>query len=93
MKFRSKPIVVEAVHFLDVTDLPAGVRAIGSTVYKVKTIHGQWALIEVGDWVITESDGEHHYPCKDDIFRKRYEPVLSMKAERVEGLEPTKGNP
>lgn len=36
------------------------------------TIHNQEAIVSPGDWVITEPDGIHHYPCKPDIFAKKY---------------------
>jgi len=26
-------------------------------------------------WVITEPDGEHHYPCKPEVFRSLYRPL------------------
>lgn len=41
----------------------------------VVTIHGEKAKLAPGDWVITEPDGEHHYPCKPDIFEATYEPI------------------
>jgi hypothetical protein len=36
------------------------------------TIHGQETSVDPGDWIITEPDGIHHYPCKPDVFAKRY---------------------
>lgn len=39
------------------------------------TVHGQETNVEVGDWIITEPDGIHHYPCKPDIFAETYEPA------------------
>ena len=39
----------------------------------VKTIHGQATKVHPGDFVITEPDGVHHYPCKPDIFADTYE--------------------
>ncbi len=41
----------------------------------VTTAHGQRAFLAPGDWVITELDGEHYYPCKPDIFAAIYEAV------------------
>jgi hypothetical protein len=41
----------------------------------VVTAHKQMAILEPGDWVISEPDGRGYYPCKDDIFRKTYDPV------------------
>ena len=40
------------------------------------TIHkGQMVNLEKGDWIISESDGKHFYPCKPDIFEATYEAV------------------
>lgn len=36
---------------------------------------GQLVVLEDGDWVIPEPDGEHFYPCKDSVFQATYEPV------------------
>lgn len=41
----------------------------------VTTIHGQEAEVAIGDWIIKEPDGIHHYPCKPDIFKATYEKV------------------
>jgi len=82
-KYRKKPAVVEAIQFwYDGNPIP-GVFYPPTTedgkIYMgdayVITIHGQRAYLENGDWVITEPDGEHHYPCKPDIFDATYEPV------------------
>ena len=45
------------------------------TYYAVTKIHGQVTRIEPGDWIITEPDGQHHYPCKPEIFAVTYEPA------------------
>lgn len=42
---------------------------------EVITIHNQRTRVVEGDWIITESDGIHHYPCKPDIFAATYEAV------------------
>ena len=39
----------------------------------ISTLEGDMTA-EPGDWIITGVAGEV-YPCKDDIFRKTYEPV------------------
>jgi hypothetical protein len=78
-KFRKKPVVVEAQQFLGFyhTPWPEGVKVdqeAGPRCYVV-TAHGQNAYLDKGDWVITEPDGVHHYPCKPDIFAATYEPA------------------
>lgn len=58
-KFRKKPVVIEAFQ----TDV----------LMVIHTLEGDMKA-EPGDWIITGVKGEQ-YPCKDDIFRKTYEPV------------------
>ncbi len=59
MKFRKKPVIVEAVK----TDIEV----------KIETLEGTMTA-RPGDWIITGVNGES-YPCKPDIFEKTYEPV------------------
>lgn len=88
-QFRKKPVVVEAEQFrTGWPQWPRGVTGarlqhnrVGERDYwpagspVVVTIHGQTTLVADGDWIITEPDGIHHYPCKPDIFAATYEPV------------------
>jgi hypothetical protein len=74
-KYRKKPVVVEAEQFHHPATAPAGVRTEEDGRAYVVTIHGQRAYLAPGDWVITEPDGIHHYPCKPDIFAASYEPA------------------
>lgn len=78
MKFRSKPNEIDAEQFTP-DHIPDGVKTHmeeGEIVkYTVTTINGNVAEVHHGDWIITEPDGVHHYPCKPDIFEKRYEPA------------------
>jgi hypothetical protein len=50
-------------------------RSIISWDGSVTNIHGQNTAVEIGDWIITEPDKTHHYPCKPDIFEMTYEAV------------------
>jgi len=79
MKFRKKPIVIEAVQF-DGTDescdwlLPQLIdRSIGRSKchLHIKTLEGVMTA-DIGDWIIKGVNGEF-YPCKPDIFEKTYE--------------------
>jgi hypothetical protein len=81
MKYRKKPVVVEAVQF-DGTDksvewiLPQLISGeIGRALNKlyIKTLEGTMTA-EKGDYVIKRINGEF-YPCKPDIFEKTYELV------------------
>ncbi|WP_206399265.1 hypothetical protein [Massilimicrobiota sp. An142] len=61
MKYRKKPIIVEAYQ----TD----------KIMYIDTLEGRMKA-EKGDWIITGVNGEQ-YPCKPDIFEKSYERVES----------------
>lgn len=75
--------MLEAVMFGD-DFLPKGL-VFGSSTSKDKkliswygsviTIHGQITPVTIGDWIITEPDGIHFYPCKPDIFVDTYDKV------------------
>jgi hypothetical protein len=75
--FRKKPIEVEAEQWFPgkfVSGVYWRETNIGKAWYVI-TIHGQDAYLEPGDWVITEPDGTHHYPCKPGIFETTYDPA------------------
>jgi len=77
MRFRKKPIVIEAEQFFPNKEpWPDGVEynadpAIDAPKYIIQTLEG---LFEVspGDWVITGVKDEK-YPCKPDIFEQTYD--------------------
>jgi hypothetical protein len=73
MKYRKRPIVVEATQWFPGANIPGVYFDNYADRYYVMTIHGQNAYLDPGDWVITEPDGIHHYPCKPDIFDQTYE--------------------
>lgn len=84
MKYRKKPIVIEAEQFIDAAHPPRGVtlwpdehglQPRDMTWGFVITIHGQRAHVMLGDWIIPEPDGVHFYPVKPDIFEATYEPA------------------
>jgi hypothetical protein len=100
MKFRKKPVVVEAVQFFSSElPLPIGVQVhefwtdpadIGGRMkvkkFVVLTIHNHWTPVVDGDWIITEPDGIHHYPCKPDIFKNTYEPLDEQPLQEQDEL-------
>ena len=75
MRFRKRPIEVEAEQFLHPATSPRGVFTEEDGRAYVITIHLQKVYLESGDWILPEPDGEHFYPVKDDIFRATYEAV------------------
>jgi hypothetical protein len=86
MKFRKKPVVIEATQWFMDGDHPAVEVQDRYThppnapgiffVHKVpiiKTLEGEMEVTP-GDWIITGIKGEH-YPCKPAIFEATYERV------------------
>lgn len=75
MKFRKKPVVVEATQWFKAGDHPAVRPSRFTQVTKrlgvVDTLEGE-QVVTPGDWIITGIRGEH-YPCKPDIFEATYE--------------------
>jgi len=73
-KYRSKPCECEAFQWFPNMGLQGGVRIDHDTnSYYVVTISGDTALVDAGDFIITEPDGIHHYPCKPAVFERRWE--------------------
>lgn len=76
MKYRKKPVVVEASQFRNGKTLPDGICNCSRGNMHVHTIHDDQAVeISLNDWIVTEPDGIHFYPVKPDIFDQTYEPV------------------
>lgn len=86
MKFRKKPVVIEAMQFdgdnghliLSWMHGPGLHSPIsGERELKILTLEGEMTAA-VGDWIICGVKGEF-YPCKPDIFEATYEPVAALK--------------
>lgn len=88
MKFRKKPVVIEAIQFLDENKREIKERFIpnyrtplilisneaGTLLYgEITTLEGTHK-VTYGDWIIEGVQGEL-YPCKPDIFEQTYEAV------------------
>lgn len=78
-KFIKKPVEIDAVQYVEYGGLVKGMCNSRSCFVSmcnkphVHTIHDDsLVLLEVGDWIIPEPDGEHFYPCKPDIFKDTY---------------------
>lgn len=59
MKYRKKPVIVDAYQ----TDVELDIPTLEGTMHA-----------SVGDYIITGVHGEQ-YPCKPDIFEETYEPL------------------
>ncbi len=77
MKFRKKPIVIDAVQWINnniveiVKFCPKARRDI--TCLRLQTLEGVMT-VDPNDWIIKGVKGEF-YPCKPDIFEMTYERV------------------
>ena len=83
MKFRKKPVVIDAIQFLgddkNVIECMDFCQSITKETYRanntltIPTLEGKM-ICSKGDWIIKGVNGEF-YPCKPDIFEKTYEKV------------------
>jgi hypothetical protein len=79
MKFRKRPVIIEATQWFKFGDHPEVKAKIpfecedSDNKGWVETLEGGH-IVTPGDWIITGVHGEH-YPCKPDIFEKTYEKV------------------
>ena len=79
MKYRKKPVVIEATQFdgtiVSVEELmiPEVSQDLGSKTLQIPTLEGVMTA-SPGDFIIRGVNGEL-YPCKPDIFEKTYEKV------------------
>lgn len=87
MKFRKKPVVIEAFYFDGTSTgayeadlwiktgqrLKSSVRTRDRRDFEIETLEGTMTA-SPGDWIIRGVKGEF-YPCKPDIFEATYEPA------------------
>ena len=87
MKYKKKPIVIEAIQFkndnpealieiqdfMGVDELRVSYENPDNPVIKIETLEGVMEA-SVGDFIIRGVKGEY-FPCKPDIFEQIYEPV------------------
>lgn len=77
MKFRKKPVVIEAEQLTGGTQARVAMWCHGIPTpdgkIVIATLEGAMTC-DVGDWIIRGVKGEF-YPCKPDIFAATYEPV------------------
>ena len=84
-KFRKKPVVIEAVQFVDTDESILKLSELGldpvridyadldNPILKIETLEGMMIASE-GNYIIKGVRGEF-YPCKPDIFAETYEEV------------------
>ena len=74
MKYRKKPVVIEATQWFKMGDHPEVVEALlsGMMIFWIETLEGGH-IVSPGDYIITGVKGEL-YPSKEEIFKLTYEP-------------------
>ncbi len=78
MKFRKKPVVIDAIQWDGNLTTIDALGCFSNTVsqdllsktLQIQTLEGEMTA-QVGDWIIKGVAGEL-YPCKPDIFEKTY---------------------
>lgn len=88
MKFRKKPVVIDAIRLPTWEPSDAAVAAVHEFLdgcpdwssdrdqgIAIRTLEGTMRA-DPGDWIIRGVKGEY-YPCKHDIFVATYDPVVS----------------
>lgn len=100
MKFRKKPVIIDAKRW-DPSDLGNAGTVVGwlmghgcdfhhpsgsggTTTLAIRTLEGEM-LAQPGDWIIRGVQGEF-YPCKPEIFDATYEPVEEPPNDAHTGL-------
>jgi hypothetical protein len=90
VKYRKKPVVIEAVQWncdieseSEITKMGLVCLGMGtlSSLLIIPTLEGQH-VATIGDYIIKGVKGEF-YPCKPDIFEMTYEPV--EETDKTEG--------
>ena len=44
----------------------------GKPIIAVTTVHGEIAIVRIGDWIVKDKKIGTYYPVKDEIFRTGY---------------------
>lgn len=79
--YESLPKKVKAAQFTDETkdrifnELTGNVAADneeGKPILKVTTIHGETAIVRLGDWIVKDAKPGTYYPVKDAVFWDGY---------------------
>jgi hypothetical protein len=101
MKFRKKPIEIEAIvwnnnfdeifNFMEADNNYGivGIKNSNSDILQIRTLEGVMDA-QVGDYIIRGIKGEY-YPCKPDIFEMTYELASTSSQQEISDEEIEKG--
>ena len=80
-RYQSLPKQVEAVKFTEqnkdmifnsLTGRYAADFENGKPILRVETVHGEIAIVRLGDWIVKDAKIGTYYPIKDDVFCNQY---------------------
>ena len=80
-RYQSLPRTVEAVQFTEedkhkiFNSLTGNYYADfedGKPILKITTIHGDMAVVRLGDWIVKDGEMGTYYPVKNEIFCKGF---------------------
>jgi hypothetical protein len=80
-RYESVPTTVQAVQFTAenknrifnaLTGQHAADFEDGKPIIKVMTVHGEGAVVRLGDWIVQDASPGTYYPVRDDVFRAKY---------------------
>jgi hypothetical protein len=76
MKYRKKPVVIEAWQYKGIATPGVCICLPGKGKPHLHTMHdGQIVELVIGDYIIPDGKPNTFYPCKPDIFEATYEKV------------------
>jgi hypothetical protein len=88
MKYRKKPVVIEAVCWtgLNRDEIVRFMGVVGFTAGNptISTLEGE-LTVSIGDWIIKGVKGEF-YPCKPDIFAMTYDPIDGVNEQYEQAI-------
>jgi hypothetical protein len=80
-RYQSLPKQVEAVQFTEqnkdrvfnsLTGRYAAGFEDGKSILKVETVHGEIAIVRIGDWIVKDAVIGTYYPVKNEVFCNQY---------------------
>lgn len=80
-QYKSVPVTAMAVQFTledrdrifnALTGQYAAAHEGGKPILKVTTVHGETAIVRIGDWIVQDASPGTYYPVRDEVFRTRY---------------------
>jgi hypothetical protein len=81
--YKSKPVIISAEQWAGDNNATGVcncdvVFRDGKSAPHLHTIHNNQAVkLEIGDYIVSEGDNSHYYPCKKDIFENKYERLIN----------------